>query len=141
MKDSIKIRIILAISTLIVILGVSMIILAAKSAHAETEETPCRHGDSTSTCLALLNQKAGDQDNHLKSTDKNVDDIITELKDINKTLTELKEDAGWERAIWGTIIALLGGGIIINISLKNRGGSQVGKSNENKQDGSILHLR
>jgi hypothetical protein len=87
--------------------------LLAKSATAQNSAPVCQPGDSTPTCLALLEQKSGQIDAHLDSTDKNVAGIVADLKRIDNDITEIKNNEAWERGIWGTIVTLLAGGFFV----------------------------
>src|ERR1700721_261001 len=77
--------------------------MIVKSATAQTTNAAsvCQSGDSTQTCLALLDQKAGQIDAHVANTDRNVDSIRDDLRTIDKDITEIKNNEAWERGIWG----------------------------------------
>jgi predicted PurR-regulated permease PerM len=110
MKDRTNTRITLTIFFIVLALGLWLVV---KSATAQISAPVCQPGDSTQTCLALLAQKSGQIDSHLSSTDKNVDSIVTDLKNIDNDIAEIKNNEAWERGIWGTIVSLLAGGFIV----------------------------
>ena len=110
MKERTTNRITFAIFLAVLILGLWMVV---KSAMAQTAVPVCQPGDSTKTCLALLDQKSGQIDAHIDSTDKNVAGIVADLKTIDTNITQIKQDEAWERGIWGSIVSLLCGGFIV----------------------------
>ena len=110
MQDRTKNSITIAIFLIVFFLGVWMIVM---SATAQTAAPVCQSGDSTQTCLALLDQKSGQIDTHVSNTDKNVDSIVSDLKRIDNDIAEIKNNEAWERGIWGTIVSLLASGFFV----------------------------
>jgi hypothetical protein len=110
MQDRTRTRITLTIFLIVLFLGLWMIV---KSATGQSSTPVCQPNDTTQTCLALLDQKSGQIDIHVSNTDKNVDSIVADLKNIDKDIAEIKRDEAWERGIWGSIVTLLAGGFFL----------------------------
>ena len=110
MKERTTNRVTFAIFLAVLILGLWMVV---KSAMAQTAVSVCQAGDSTKTCLALLDQKSGQIDAHIDNTDKNVATIVDDLKRIDTDIAEIKNNEAWERGIWGSIVTLLASGFFV----------------------------
>lgn len=110
MKETTKTRIIFLIIITVFLLGIWMLI---RSASAQMSEPVCNPGDSTETCLALLDQKSRANEGHIDNTDVNVGKIVDDLKQIDKDIAEIKNNEAWERGIWGAIVSLLASGLFI----------------------------
>lgn len=102
-------RSMITVYVVVFVLSAWMVVRAQESYQRECNS-------ATGTCVALLAQKTYQIDTHLTNTDvtvkDNIRDINTKLDAINTAIIQIQSNESWERAIWGTIVALISAGSI-----------------------------
>ena len=86
--------------------GISLMSLGFYDVRAQNAQPPCTSGETMETCVAVLNQKAPQLDNHAYNTDQEVQKLVEAVVSINLRLTEIENKQKWERGIWGFIVAM-----------------------------------